>query len=458
MKSLPFTLMKLLQLTTVAAVAGMLITGCQTAPKDRAAEEKAAGFVSLFNGTDLTGWTLLGKKGDGYGVTNGVIFCSQGGGGNLLSEKQYANFVLRFEFRLHPKSNNGIAIRAPFAAGSIAYDGMEIQVLDLAYDKPLRPEQYHGSIYDVFPAKTGYLKPAGFWNEQEIIADGRRIIVKLNGLTIVDADLNTVTDPAKIAKHPGLFRERGHVGFLGHNDYCEFKNIRIKELPDTRRIGDVLANDNVAPSGFSALFDGRTLNGWKGQLARPNDNPINRAKLSPEKLAAEQAKANTLMAETWKLEDRAVVYRGTGYNNLVTTREFGNFEFFCDWKIEEQGDSGVYLRGVPQVQIWDTLATNRNAVGSGGLFNNKKARSTPLHRADRLTGEWNRFQILMYGDRCHIFLNDELVVKDTPLENYWQTNAPLPATGPIELQAHNSPVWFKNLYVRELPAAPAKAK
>ena len=145
------------------------------------------GFVPVFNGKDLSGWTIRGQFGPGYVVEDGKIVCPVDGGGNLFTEKEYANFVLRFEFRLEEGSNNGIGIRAPYE-GDAAYKGMEIQILD--HDAPvyrgkLRPAQYHGSIYDVVAAKTGYLKPTGEWNFEEIIADGRHIKVTLNGTVIV---------------------------------------------------------------------------------------------------------------------------------------------------------------------------------------------------------------------------------------------------------------------------------
>ena len=195
-------------------------------------------------------------------------------GGNLLSAKTYDNFILRFEFMLEPGSNNGMAIRSPKTDKSAAYTGMEIQILDGAYDKPLKPAQYHGSIYDVVPAKRGALRSSGNWNTEEIIANGRHIKVTVNGVVIVDTDLNDVTDPETLKKHPGLLRESGHIGFLGHNDYCEFTNIRIKELPNRRKLGSPFARDNQAPSGFTALFNGHDLAGWQGVLARPNDNPV----------------------------------------------------------------------------------------------------------------------------------------------------------------------------------------
>jgi hypothetical protein len=197
------------------------------------------GFKPLFNGKDLTGWRY-GTKGDkenkagkGYQITeDGALYCTPADGGNLFTEKEYGDFTLRFDVKLVNNANNGVGIRAPLE-GDAAYVGMEIQVLDdngPEYKGKLRPAQYHGSIYDVVPAKSGHLKPTGEWNTEEITAKGRRVTVKLNGHTIVDADLDEITDPAVLKKHPGLKREKGHIGFLGHGTRVEFKNIHIKEL------------------------------------------------------------------------------------------------------------------------------------------------------------------------------------------------------------------------------------
>ncbi len=190
------------------------------------------GFVPLFDGKTLQGWKLVNGKGRGYVVENGMIVCPADGGGNLFTDKEYANFILRFEFRLTPGGNNGIGIRAPLE-GDAAYQGMEIQVLDDPDPKyrDIRPAQHHGSIYDVVPAKTGFLNPTGEWNREEIVARGRKIRVELNGHTIVDADLDTIKDPAVLAKHPGLKRASGHIGLLGHGTRVEFRNLQVKELP-----------------------------------------------------------------------------------------------------------------------------------------------------------------------------------------------------------------------------------
>ena len=131
---------------------------------------------------------------------------------------------------------------------------------------------------------------------------------------------------------------------------------------------------------------------------------------------------------------------------------------YVDWKIPPKGDSGIYLRGNPQVQIWesDTLGDNLaedRGKGSGGLWNNPKGSpgKQPLVKADNPTGEWNTFHIIMKGDKVTVFLNDKKVVDDAPLANYWDKGKPLPETGPIELQHHGDKLWFKNIYIKELP-------
>lgn len=212
-------------------VCGALIGGSLLVADDTAAKAEE-GFVSLFNGKDMTGW--VGNTKGYYADGKGSIVCDpKKAGGNVYTEKEYGNFILRFDFKLSPGANNGLGIRAPLT-GDAAYVGMELQILDDTAEKykGIQPWQRHGSIYGIAAAKTGHLKPVGEWNSQEVIADGRHITVKLNGTTIVDVEnLDTVETPHPREQHPGLKNEKGHIGFLGHGDPLEFRNIRIKELP-----------------------------------------------------------------------------------------------------------------------------------------------------------------------------------------------------------------------------------
>lgn len=186
------------------------------------------GFVSIFNGKDLTGWVGDTK---GYAVEDGVLICKPGG--NLFTKEEYSDFVFRFEFKLTPGGNNGVGIRAPLV-GNAAYDGMEIQILDDRHEKykEIQTWQAHGSIYGVVAAERDHLKPVGEWNTEEIRADGRQITVILNGVTIVDADIDKASENGTLdgKEHPGLKNTKGHIGFLGHGDTIEFRNLRVKDL------------------------------------------------------------------------------------------------------------------------------------------------------------------------------------------------------------------------------------
>jgi hypothetical protein len=215
-----------------ATLFALLIALVISTRADEKSEEK--GFVSLFDGKTLKGWTGSGIK--GYVVEDGAIVCLKEKGGNLFTEKEYADFVLRFEFKLEPGANNGLAIRAPLE-GNAAYAGMELQILDdtSGQYKNLQPYQYHGSVYGIAPAKRGHLKPVGEWNQQEVTCAGRQVKVVLNGQTIVDVDLDKVAPGGKTidgSDHPGLKRTKGHIGFLGHGSRVEFRNIRLKEISD----------------------------------------------------------------------------------------------------------------------------------------------------------------------------------------------------------------------------------
>jgi len=199
---------------------------------------------------------------------------------------------------------------------------------------------------------------------------------------------------------------------------------------------------NQPPKGFKALFNGEDLSGWKGLVG----NPKTRATMSKEALAEAQKKADAEMRAHWKVVEGVIVFDGKG-KSLCTAKDFANFEFFVDFKIKEKGDSGIYLRGTPQVQIWDPKLRD---IGSGGLFNNKKNPSNPIVMADNPVGEWNTFKIRMVGEKVTILLNGKLVVDETVLENYWERDKPIYPSGQIELQNHGNTLYFRNIYIKEL--------
>jgi len=199
-------------------------------------------------------------------------------------------------------------------------------------------------------------------------------------------------------------------------------------------------------AGYVSMFNGKDLTGWQGLV----QNPIARAKMSDKKLAAEQAKADKKMHENWSVQNGMIVFDGKG-DNLCTKKMYGDFEMLVDWRITKEGDSGIYLRGTPQVQIWDTSLVQVGAqVGSGGLYNNQKHESKPLVVADNPVGEWNTFRIKMVGDKVTVHLNGVLVVDKVTMENYWDRSMPIFPKEAIELQAHGNDLAFRNLYVREL--------
>jgi len=181
--------------------------------------------VSLFNGKDLAGW-----KNANYVVEDGVLVCK---GGNLVTEKQYTNYIFEFDFLLPPGGNNGLGIHYP-GSGDAAYSGMELQILDNSHPRyaKLKDYQFHGSLYTLQAAKRGHLKPVGEWNHEKVTVDGPLVRVELNGVVILKANLDELNKQKP--KHKGAQRRSGHLCFCGHGAPVKFKNITIKELPATK--------------------------------------------------------------------------------------------------------------------------------------------------------------------------------------------------------------------------------
>ena len=459
------------------------------------------GFVSLFNGKDLTGWEgatgMYGVKNLTVKLNNGttnvvpVLACFPdrkvaGQPGNLVTAKEYRNFILRFDFMMPENGNNGLGIRVPNAQVDAAYDGMcELQLLDdggsAYYDKAakkdkLKPYQYTGSVYGIVPSRrdnvdkqiwgkdknfTGggsYVRRPGMWNFEEVKVIGSEIEVYLNGYLITKADVsqwqgNKDTPDGRL--HPGLHNVKGRISWCGHGSPVMWKNIRIKELPDDAKMGEVCPCQSMqAPKGFKTYFNGcpkQLAANWKGVTTEEGfDNPVVRQKASDSKKATMQAIADIGLNEHWSVRNGNLYFDGyKGGYSLATKQDYADFEMWADWRtMSITGDSGLYLRGAPQVQIWD--AYNQWGIGSGGLYNNQKNPSQALKIADRQVGDWNRFHVIMKGDRVTVWLNGELVVDNTVLENYWDRKQPIFPKEQIELQCHGDPTEWRNIFIKEL--------
>lgn len=394
--------------------------------------EEALVMRSLFNGTDLTGW-----KGAGYAVEDGAITCTPKGR-VLQTEEIFSNFVLDFEFQLTPGANNGLGICYP-GTGDSAYTGMELQILDSTHPKykDLKPYQFHASLYTMAPAKQGALKPVGEWNHERVSLIGSALKVEVNGQIVLRADLD---DMAKLhPQHQGVKRRSGHIAFLGHGDKVSFRNIRIGELPP-------VANEAGAKAaGFTQIFDGKSLDGWKHDDEITNWTAANgilkhNGKPGPTKdLWSEKAYKDFTLVFDWRWSGRGPMQDRP--NVLPDGSESGST------KVEEL-DSGVYLRGSSksQVNLWNWT------VGSGEVYGYRTDKSqpaevraavTPKEKADKPLGEWNRTMITLQDDKLTVTLNGKVVIENAALPG-------IPAEGPIAFQHHHAPIDFANVWIKEL--------
>lgn len=214
----------------------------------------------------------------------------------------------------------------------------------------------------------------------------------------------------------------------------------------------VKADPPQPPEGFQALFNGKDLTGWYGW------NPHASVKLEGEKKEENLKKQREVFPQNWTVENGELVNDGHG-PYATTEKDFGDIEMLIDYKTVAGADSGIYLRGTPQVQIWDSnqkfdpkRPTHRPHLGSGGLFNNAPDAPgrDPAVLADRPFGEWNTLRIRQIGDRTWVWLNDQLTVDNAVMENYWDRSQPLPAKGPIMLQTHGGEIRWRNIFIREI--------
>ena len=206
------------------------------------------------------------------------------------------------------------------------------------------------------------------------------------------------------------------------------------------------------PKGFTSLFNERDLTGWWGLKT---EDPVKWKALSADKLAEKKAASLKDIAQHWSVDGEELVNDGHGLY-LSTQKNYGDFEFLVDYKTVPKADSGIYLRGIPQVQIWDSTEEAKFNIGankgSGGLWNNSKGApgKDPLVLADKPFGQWNSFRIIMVGERVSVWLNGKLLVDHARMENYFNRKGQIPRTGPIQLQTHGGEIRWRNVFIREI--------
>jgi len=216
---------------------------------------------------------------------------------------------------------------------------------------------------------------------------------------------------------------------------------------------------NQPPAGFTSLFNGKDLSGWVGRQG--TYSPYEQATLPPGQLAARKAEWNADRDKHWRVDTAKgeIVSDGQGVH-LATEKEYANFELYVDWlMVSPNGDSGIYLRSFPQVQIWDPSnpreAANGADRGSGALWNNNPDNpgKWPLAKADNPVGQWNTLRVRMIGNKVSIWLNGQQTVNEQVLDNFFDRKQPVLPKGQIELQTHGSEIRFRNIYIREIKGA-----
>jgi hypothetical protein len=229
-------------------------------------------------------------------------------------------------------------------------------------------------------------------------------------------------------------------------------------LPQFALLLVLTGGQQTPPAGFTSLFNGRDLSGWRGR--QQDYSPYEEVKLTAAELAAKQTAWNADRDLHWRVDAAAQELVSDGHGVfLATDKDYTDFELFVDWKIvQHNGDSGIYLRGFPQVQIWDPDNPGDAKIGapkgSGALWNDNDDNPGrwPLEKADNAIGEWNSFRIRMIGNRVWVWLNGKQTVDGQIMDNYFDRAKPVLPSGPIELQTHGSEIRFRHIYVREIRA------
>jgi hypothetical protein len=206
------------------------------------------------------------------------------------------------------------------------------------------------------------------------------------------------------------------------------------------------------PPGFTPLFNGKDLTGWWGA---ETEDPRKYMALPPDEFKQKHDASLDDIHQHWKVEGEELVNDGKGLY-LTTDKFYGDFELLIDYRTVPLADSGIYLRGCPQVQIWDSTEKEKFNLGadkgSGGLWNNSPGApgKDPLVKADKPFGEWNQFRVVMTGSRVWVWLNEQQTVDGALIENYYDRKHPVPPKGPLQLQTHGGEIRWRNLFIREI--------
>lgn len=397
------------------------------------------GFTQIFNGKNFDGWQGAIEN---YEVTpDGNIMCKPGKGGVLFTKDQYADFVVRLEFKLPPGGNNGLAIRYP-GQGDAAYDAMcECQVLENTAEKynNLKPQQYHGSIYGQCAAQRGYLRPVGQWNFQTVTVKGHRLTCELNGTVITDCDVSTLKPEDfmyPMEKFKGRLRTEGHFGFAGHSDPVQFRNVAVKKL-DGAAASTAASTQTTASDKTITLFDGSGFDHWN------------------------------LKKDGWQIEDGTMALKEKG-GYIWTKQPFGDFKLELDVKMSKGCNSGIFIRTDPkdpvqhgfEIQVLDSFGKKEIGKHDFGSLYDAKAASKNVCKAP---GQWNHVEITAKGPMYTVVANGEKIL-EVNLDDWTTGNQnpdgsknkfkvalkDLPRTGHIGFQDHGHPVWYRNVKLTPL--------
>jgi len=407
------------------------------------------GFVPLFNGENLDGWANVNCAPTTWSVRDGMIVCTGKPTGVLRTTRQYENFILELEWRHLVKGGNaGLFVHShPITACGVPFTkSIEIQIMDgnhgdvfAIHGAALKPDRPHPRGWmRALPTEKRAHPAGGEWNHYRVESRDGQILLAVNGAVVTKA---SECNPQK-----------GYICLESEGSEVNFRNIRIKELPSSNPAPEVVAEED---QGFYSLYNGVDLTGWRQDPGHQGHwvvqdwilNYDGKSEAKDKNLWTEKEYTDFILIVDWRFP------RKPKPTEVPVILPDGNYEMNPDGKqkivtVPDAGDSGIYLRGnsKSQINIWCW------PIGSGEVYGYRTDQSmppevrkgvTPMVKADRPLGEWNRFEITMKGDRVSVKLNEKTVLEEAQLPG-------VPERGPIALQHHGDPIQFANIYIKEL--------